>query len=64
MCQKIVPMIAADMAAGNDVANQRPNTAIKTADGRLWAPTNLTPIEAACVGVRLGYRRGNEICDR
>jgi hypothetical protein len=63
-CQQIVPMTFWDMAAALDRCNQGTAEAIKTADGTYWAPTDLTPMEAAMQGVTLGYRRGDRVCER
>lgn len=64
MCQPIVPMTIWDLAAGLDRCNQGMDKTIKTADGNYWFPTDMTPMQAAMTGVKLGYRRGNEVCER
>lgn len=61
-CIEIVPMSWWDMAAGNDTQGQR--KAIKTADGKFWIPTDMTPMQAQIAGAQIGYRRGNKICER
>jgi len=61
MCQPIVPFSIWDMAAGYDTGCQG-SGALKTADGRLWTPTNLTPIEAAVIGWKIGFKKGDKIC--
>jgi len=52
-----------DVAAGLDRCNQGRDKALKTADGTYWAPTDLEPMDAALIGITLGYRRGDRICE-
>lgn len=63
-CQQIVPISIWEVAAGLDRCNQGASKTLKTADGRYWAPCNLTPMQAAMQGLVLGYRRGDKICDK
>lgn len=51
------------MTAGLDCGNFF-GKAVKTDDGTIWIPVVMTPWEAACAGVTLGYKRGDKVCSR
>lgn len=64
MCQPIVSPSMWDMAAGLDRQMQGRKDLVKTADGRWWYPTAMTPAQGAAAGVEIQYRHGDEICPR